>query len=468
MKNRVAIHCGTKIKYVPEVELQSYIDQGYRIGTGSSEKQKSQRKKWYTDGFTNIIISSGETIPDGFKPGMRKHPGTFSQSKYHWYTDGINDRRIKEGDEVPQGWIQGQSISHKEKNRLGNIQALKIASKPYSDEFKSLYHNKQASIELLSNNPLTISELSERFNAPINSIWPWIVKFELTSYLKHQKESVSKFEDDILEFLCTMVDPSEVIRHDRKTLENSQELDIYLPKYHLAIECNGCYWHSDAYISSRLYHLNKSKLASDKGIRLIHIYDIEWYDISVRPKIESLLKISLKKAVKSIYARKCEVRELTNKEARTFNEANHLQGHRNAQVTYGLFSNGTLVQLMSFSKTKYNRNLKGDNDWEIIRGCPGSNNIVVGGVSKLFTHFLREHNPDSVFSYCDFNKFDGKGYEAIGMKFIGYTGPDLHYLVGNQIIKRNPKKYSAIKNLKPLKIYGAGSKKYLWVKEIDK
>ena len=29
-----------------------------------------------------------------------------------------------------------------------------------------------------------------------------------------------------------------------------------------------------------------------------------------------------------------------------------------------------------------------------------------------------------IFSYCDFNKFDGHGYEAIGMKYIGNTGPD--------------------------------------------
>ena len=122
---------------------------------------------------------------------------------------------------------------------------------------------------------------------------------------------------------------------------------------------------------------------------------------------------------------------------------------------------------MSFSKTKYNRNLKGDNDWEIIRGCPGSNNIVIGGVSKLFTHFLREHDPDSVFSYCDFNKFDGKGYEAIGMKFIGYTGPDKKWVVGYSLINRNPKHYHELKKKASACLWGAGSKKYLWSKSVD-
>ena len=143
------------------------------------------------------------------------------------------------------------------------------------------------------------------------------------------------------------------------------------------------------------------------------------------------------------------MKKISNREARLFNEKNHLQGHRNAQVTYGLFYKGELVQLMSFSKMKYNRNLKGDDEWEIIRGCPGSNNQIVGGVSKLFKAFIKEYNPHLVFSYCDFNKFDGRGYEAIGMKFAGYK------------IGRNPKKRKELEE-SCTTIYGAGSKKYIW------
>ena len=120
---------------------------------------------------------------------------------------------------------------------------------------------------------------------------------------------------------------------------------------------------------------------------------------------------------------------------------------------------------MSFSKTKWNRNLKGDNDWEIIRGCPGSINLIVGGVSKLFKHFIKDYDPDSIFSYCDFNKFNGISYEKLGMKFIGYTGPDKKYIIDGQVFNRNPAKYQEIKNNAQSCIYGAGSKKYLWSKD---
>lgn len=153
-----------------------------------------------------------------------------------------------------------------------------------------------------------------------------------------------------------------------------------------------------------------------------------------------------------------------NREAKSFNEATHLQGHRNAQVTYGLFYKDELVQLMSFSRTKYNKNLKDENSWEIIRGCPGSNNIVIGGVSKLFSHFVKDYNPSIVFSYCDFNKFNGRSYEELGMKFIGYTGYDLKYIINGKVYNRQHGNYKNIKDTIDARIYGAGSKKYLWKK----
>lgn len=237
------------------------------------------------------------------------------------------------------------------------------------------------------------------------------------------------------------------------------EIDIYLPEKKLAIEYNGDYWHS-AEQKEKRYHEIKSKACEAKGIRLIHVYECEW--LHSREKIESLLRIALGCGYSKIGARKCEVRKISNKEARPFNEKNHLQGHRNAQVTYGLFYKDELVQLMSFSKMKYNRNLKNDDEWEIIRGCPGSNNQIVGGVSKLFKTFTREYNPRLVFSYCDFNKFDGKGYEAIGMKFAGYTGPDKFYVDNaGYKIGRNPKKRKELEE-SCTTIYGAGSKKYIW------
>lgn len=75
-----------------------------------------------------------------------------------------------------------------------------------------------------------------------------------------------------------------------------------------------------------------------------------------------MLNIALGRVKTKIYARQCIVRTITNKEAAVLNNQTHLQGHRNAQVTYGLYYKNELVQLMSFSRTRYNRNLKSNSD----------------------------------------------------------------------------------------------------------
>lgn len=148
-------------------------------------------------------------------------------------------------------------------------------------------------------------------------------------------------------------------RGNRKILNNGQELDFYFPDYKIAIEVNGTYWHSSLQ-KIKNYHFNKSKACEQLGIRLIHIWEYEWKDELKRQKLINMLKIAFNKVDYKIYARKCTIKEITNKEAKEFNNKNHLQGHRNAQITYGLFYKNNLIQLMSFSKTKYNRNLKNE------------------------------------------------------------------------------------------------------------
>lgn len=324
-----------------------------------------------------------------------------------------------------------------------------------NEQFKELFYNRDKSITFLTENVMSVYELHTYFNVTVPTIESWLVRLNLKDYVKHVR---SHYENDLIEMFPNFK------RNNRVALNNGQELDLYDPTLKLAIEFNGVYWHSDACVPTD-YHINKSLAAEKQGIRLIHIYEYEWLDERKRPIIESLINIAIHNIPQKIYARQCSIRQITNKEAKPFNDKNHLQGHRNAQVTYGLFYNNELVQLMSFSKTKYNKNLKTDTEWEIIRGCPGSNNIVVGGVGKLFKHFIKEHNPTKIFSYCDFNKFDGKSYEAIGMQFTGYTGPDKTWIIGDKCVPRNPSKYTELKEKATGIIWGAGSKKYEWKKD---
>ena len=334
-----------------------------------------------------------------------------------------------------------------------NINRLFI-EKGYSDEFKELISNRDKSIDYLANRSLNYYDLTKIFNAPYYVIQNWVIRLELQGYINYQFEGRSHYEDEIIDYLKNI--GVQNIQTNVKILDK-EEADIYLPDNKLIIEFDGTYWHSDLF-KDKNYHLNKSLLAEKLGYRLIHIYQYEWDDINQQEKIKQLLRIACGKVNERIYARNCEVKIIKNKEARLLNDKVHLQNHRNAKVTYGLFYKNELVQLMSFSKRK-----KGlDTDWEIIRGCPGSNNVVIGGVSKLFTHFVKDYNPTSIFSYCDFNKFNGKSYEELGMKFIGITGPDLTYIIKGKCFKRQYSNYKNIKDKVDYRIWGAGSKKYLW------
>lgn len=432
------------------IPLREYAE-SVKIGKERKIKEVGSKEKYYKDINKKVkatLLARYGVDNSNYVPGAKEKRKSTNLLLYG-VENGFQTQQCKEG-------------LNKYKRSINNLSPSQANLPP---EFQMLLSNKDKSVEFLKEfKDTTLEGLMKYFSCKsVTPIMNWIKKFDLKSFINYNYRG---FEKEFADFLISLgIEVKDSNRNCRKILGNGQELDFYFPSNKIAIELNGDYWHSSLQ-KPKKYHFEKSKLAEEKGIRLIYIWWYEWQDIEKREKLISLLKIAFNIVPSKIYARNCEIKQITNKEAKPFNEANHLQGHRNAQVTYGLFYQGNLVQLMSFSKTKYNRNLKGDNNWEIIRGCPGSNNIVVGGVSKLFSHFIKDYNPDSVFSYCDFNKFDGKGYEAIGMKFIGYTGPDMSWVLSFNptiTISRQPSKHKELKEKSIAQIWGSGSKKYIWV-----
>ena len=65
----------------------------------------------------------------------------------------------------------------------------------------------------------------------------------------------------------------EYISNDRNLL-NPQELDIYIPGNHLAIEINGSYWHS-VDCKPKSYHMNKWTQCKEKGVKMITLWE-DW------------------------------------------------------------------------------------------------------------------------------------------------------------------------------------------------
>ena len=96
----------------------------------------------------------------------------------------------------------------------------------------------------------------------------------------------SGYENQLKDFIKENYN-GEIINNSRKIIK-PLELDIYLPDLKLAFEFNGEYWHSKR---PENYHEIKTKMCSDKGIKLIHIGDKEWIKENTIIKKEILKSI---------------------------------------------------------------------------------------------------------------------------------------------------------------------------------
>ena len=121
-------------------------------------------------------------------------------------------------------------------------------------------------------------------------------------------------------------------------------------------------------------------------------------------------------------ASKLTIEEVSAKEERTFLNNYHYQGYAPSSYCYGLYQDDELIELMSFSKPRYNKKA----DWELLRLCTKHDYQVYGGASKLFNYFISEFPNDVIISYCNRDKFSGKVYEALNFE-AGVITKGYHY-----------------------------------------
>ena len=194
-----------------------------------------------------------------------------------------------------------------------------------------------------------------------------------------------------------------------------KELDIYIPTLNIAIECNGCYWHSDLE-KPKDYHIKKFTECRNKGIQLIQIWE-DWM-INKQDIVKSFLQVKLGICAKVFQARKCEVRELDYRTAMLFLEANHIQGKCSSNYRLGLYNDEQLVAVMCFNKRSALSGPKSlnDSEAELIRFCNLVGTRVVGGASKLLKHYIRKFKSNIITSYSANDISNGQLYRSLGFE----------------------------------------------------
>lgn len=235
---------------------------------------------------------------------------------------------------------------------------------------------------------------------------------------------VSGLEGQLTDFIKDNYN-GEII--ENKKILFPYEIDIYLPENKLGFEFNGLYWHCEQNRESN-YHLLKTEIAESLGIKLIQIYEDEWrfkQDI-VKSRILNLLGKSEK-----LYARKCEIKEITDtKLVRNFLDNNHIQGFVGSEIKIGLFYENNLVSIMTFGQSRRalgQRNVEGT--YEMLRFCNKLNLTVIGGASRLLNYFIKYYKPLKIISYADRSWSSGELYKNLGFNLLGKTPPNYYYII---------------------------------------
>ena len=151
-------------------------------------------------------------------------------------------------------------------------------------------------------------------------------------------------------------------------------------------------------------------------------------------------------------------------------------GRGRSNYRFGLYYQDTLVSLMTFTNNNLSRRL--NNVWEINRFASLLNTTVVGGASRLFRHFLKHINPDTVVSYADNRWSNGQLYQQLGFEKTSNGTPNYWYLLPNttrrihrfslrKTVGDNPD-LTEVQNRAAqgyLRIWDSGSSKWTWNKK---
>lgn len=205
--------------------------------------------------------------------------------------------------------------------------------------------------------------------------------------------------------LAALLDENK-IEYERDFTIDSRKYDFKVGK--TLIEINSYATHNSTWalegkeVTKPDFHQQKTIFAVDRGYRCINVWD--WDDME-----KVVMQLFPRKPV---YARKCELREISQYNANLFCKKYHMQGGSKMQTEcYALFLGDEMIEVMTFGEPRFNRRYQ----WELIRLCTKTGYRVIGGAERLYKYFIEKINPENLISYCDHSKFSGEVYIRLGL-----------------------------------------------------
>lgn len=285
----------------------------------------------------------------------------------------------------------------------------------WNNEYQKIVDNKDAYFE--ENKTSTLLDIAQKHNISIEHL-KRLFREENVSVILHSQNK-SRGEIDVREYLHEITGGEECVSKRFTFNGKCFEIDCLLESHSLGIEYCGEYWHNDIN-KEKNYHQEKYLWAREQNIRLLHIFEHEW--ITKQPIVKSIIMNKLGKS-KRIFARKCDIGEVSSIDAKKFFDCNHIQGGIYGNINIGLYHDNQLVSCLSISKSRFTKKY----EYEILRFSHILNTTVIGGLSKLITFFIKKYNPNSIVTYADLRYGDGNGYMKCGFKYSHTTKPNYWY-----------------------------------------
>jgi very-short-patch-repair endonuclease len=268
-----------------------------------------------------------------------------------------------------------------------------------------------------------------------------VVKYGIDKALTFEKEETS-----LEKFLSESLKELNIIFNTQFKIAN-KITDFKIGN--LCIEADGLYWHSDGAKVDYDYHVKKREIYIKYGYEALFFREDE-----IKNKLPIVQSIILNKLNRSnkIFARKCFLSILNNKESDLFFETNHLMGKGKGK-TYCLKYKDETVAAIRVKRLK-------NKEYEISRFCNILNTSVTGGFSKLLKAAINELKPESIITFIDLRYGKGEYLEKIGFKYI-HTYPSFRWTDGKESWHRLkfPGNSGYKHNL--FKIWDCGQAKYL-------
>lgn len=222
--------------------------------------------------------------------------------------------------------------------------------------------------------------------------------------LKFNKRFGSRYERDIFNIVADILGEENILLRDKEVL-NGQELDIYIPSKKLAIEFNGDYWHSIKRLG-KVYHIVKTLKCNEKGIRLIHIFEHEWLNPDMKPKLINLIKnIVLDNKLSGIV----DIQEDKTEETLGFIHNNRIYEDENFDKVVVGFNKDRIIEEVLLLKTKES------DKYELIDIVTKDNTLRDSiNTHKLLNYFIDKYKPSKIETKIELSKYTGNELLKVG------------------------------------------------------